>query len=353
MDRSEINELKTLYPSTRDHQSRVAPGRWVAVCMGAILVIVGACLYFADGVNALGKRVAIWMAGIGVAVAFSAPILPRSVVIFLGGLFTEQSALDTVLASERQHQSSSLLLEAGILIAILLPVHFAMFLLFDLNMKVVGISILVPIGCWSFSIMYRQKLRPSKKLIYELEPELESRDYHAKGEKPFRDFLRHSFLKLGLSFDVTEVWAKHCGGGMIFWGRYVSSDVVDSGVFCAYEPHRRMAGSLVGKLMTHRGSVYVDEESSSLIGTLRIDAATSLNGVPWQHFGSFIICRFDVETIDSLNRQAADFGDELNAGKLIQDWELIILDLAAEAADGLHAIPTAKEQRQRPHNQAK
>jgi hypothetical protein len=56
-----------------------------------------------------------------------------------------------------------------------------------------------------------------------------------------------------------------------------------------------MAGSLVGQLMATRGSVYVDEESSSLFGTLRFGAATSLNGVPWQHFGSSIICRFDVE----------------------------------------------------------
>ncbi|WP_182871364.1 hypothetical protein [Stieleria mannarensis] len=333
MDRSEINELKTVYPSARDHQSRVAPGWWVTVCIGAVLIIVGACLYFADGVNALGKQVAVWMGGIGVAVACSAPMLPRSVVVFLGGLFTEQSAPDTVLASERQHQSSNLLLEAGILIAVLLPVHFAMFLLFDLNMKVVGISILVPVGCWSFSIMYRQKLRPSKNLIHELEPELESWDYHTRDEKPFKDFLRHSFLKLGLSFDVTEVWAKHCGGGMIVWGRYVSSDVVDSGVFCAYEPYRRMAGSHVGQLMATRGSVYVDEVSSSLFGTLRFGAATSLNGVPWQHYGASIICRFDVETIVSLKRGATDTGHELNAGKLIHDWELIILDLAAEAAE--------------------
>lgn len=132
---------------------------------------------------------------------------------------------------------------------------------------------------------------------------------------------------------MTEVWTKHCGGGVIFWGRYVSSDVVDSGVFCAYEPYRRMAGSLVGQLMLTRASVYVDEESSSLFGTLRFGAATSLNGVPWQHLGSSIICRFDVETIDSLNCQAADVGDEFNAGKLIQDWELIIVDLAAEAAE--------------------
>ncbi|QEG00536.1 hypothetical protein Mal15_46060 [Stieleria maiorica] len=85
--------------------------------------------------------------------------------------------------------------------------------------------------------------------------------------------------------------------------------------------------------MATRGSVYVDEESSSLFGTLRFGAATSLNGAPWQHFGSAIICRFDVETIVSLKRGAADTGDELNAGKLIHDWELIILDLAAEAAE--------------------
>lgn len=333
MDRSEINVLKTVYPSSRDHHSRVAPGWWVTACTGAILIIVGACLYFANGVNALGKRVAIWMGGIGVAVACSPPMLPRSVIIFLGGLFSERNAIDTVLASERQHQSSSLLLEAGILATILLPVHFAMLLLFDLNMKVVGICILVPTGCWSFSIMYRQKLRPSRKLIHELEPALESGDYHVQDVTPFKEFLRHSFLKLGMSFDVTEVWTKHCGGGMIFWGRYVSSDVVDSGVFCAYQPYTPMAGSLVGQLLATRGSVYVDEESCSLFGTLRLNAATSLNGVPWQCVGSSIICRFDIETIDSLNRQASDIGDEFDAGKLIQDWEWIIVDLAAETAE--------------------
>lgn len=326
-------KLRSLYPNTANPPARIKAARWMLFGLAVFWFFGAPAVWFNDDMKLVNRRLILSVlfdvAG-GICV-FASLLAPAKAISSFCDLFGENNAIDTLLLNDKPDNWAGLLLECGILITLMIPIHLSMTLIFEAGKTTTGIAILVPIMLWSFSIMYRQKYRDSKTFKVLLKPTLESHGFEEHSITKSKSFLAGSFLRSDLSFDLDMYWMKPTASGSLYWGAYSSGGrTLSTGIFCCLDLHDTLTRTELAEKMSLHGSVNFDDTTQTVFGRLKAGGNPEfslLDSIPWQYYGNVLICRLDEEELKEVLGRS-DVPEQRLVDDLVETWSRFCENLA-------------------------
>lgn len=165
---------------------------------------------------------------------------------------------------------------------------------------------LASILCWAaapvlgLSFMLWWNFSSTSRFVKRLELVLPAAGYSVadKAQRNMaRQFLKHSFLKDDMLFDVKKCWWIPVEGDLLLWGQYVTLGTsMGAGIFCAVQSEQSGFAHSMKQLLAKLGPTFDDEKVKTTYGRFSDVGATPFVGLErfqWQMLATVLVCQFD------------------------------------------------------------
>jgi hypothetical protein len=327
-----IDAIRRRFPNAADHPARVRPARWFVLFMGGVFIGLGVLFANIDveyKARAASEEtrylISLSIGLIGGVLAVVALLARGTWVASVCDSFAGGSPIEDMLAHDckADRATGAFLMELVILAALVSLVNLAFWML-DLGKTAIAVATLILVTAWSISLTYRRKFKAASDAEADLAWTVGGIDCEYSDPKSAGRFLRHSFLHSDVALEVKSLWVALKEGHSLAWGRYATGgQTLSSGLFCAIEFVDRPEAISIGEQLAPQSTVYFDERSKTIFGTLKTrDSGTLavLDGLQWQYLGGTLIGRMDQDLLQSKVRKAGGSAD-LFIPAIVVAWE--------------------------------
>jgi hypothetical protein len=319
------------FPTAADHPARTRPARWFVFGMGAVFLgLSWLCLNIPKVPPERAFIVAAVLTSIALLLLLVAVVAPVRWAANVAEMWVGASPIQTVLDHElpRDPHARSYFWKTLVALAALIGLVNIAFAMLEVGWTWSFIAVLILTGLWSISLTYREGFSKAKQFASELDEILRENSYETASNDLLKqaasDFKR-SFLGDDVSLSFDSAWFKSYEDCVLFWGRYTTSGehiktTLCCGMICVLRPEPLS----VGRAFERIGSVYCDERSKTLFGTIQAakDAArASLDSFQWQHYANTIVYRIEPALVH-LTRSASPAETRAIIRRTVDEWEI-------------------------------